>query len=158
MGETGPANHSAENPVRRQPPDAGRIQIDGRPVTIAAPVDARRLGVRLVAQEPEIIPHVSVAENVCVGVLPRRGRLFDRAALRAKVAADTTPTAYSGMIDPTNSATAFRRRSDSLVEILRALSGTVRVVAFDEPTSSLSDHEAETLFALIKRLTTNGLR
>jgi L-arabinose transport system ATP-binding protein len=138
-------------------PDAGRIQIDGKPVTIAAPADARRVGVRLVAQEPEIIPHVSVAENVCVGVLPRRGRLFDRAALRANVAADIERNGFSGMIDPDQLGNSLSPAQRQLVEILRALSGTVRVVAFDEPTSSLSDHEAETLFALIKRLTSNGV-
>jgi ABC-type sugar transport system ATPase subunit len=138
-------------------PDAGRIQIDGRPVTIAAPVDARRLGIRVVAQEPEIIPHVSVAENVCVGVLPRRGWLFDRAALRAKVAADIERNGFSGMIDPDQLGNSLSPAQRQLVEILRAFSGTVRVVAFDEPTSSLSDHEAETLFALIKRLAAAGI-
>ena len=138
-------------------PDAGRVQIDGKPVRIAAPADAHRLGVRVVAQEPEIIPYVSVAENVYAGVLPRRGRLFDRAALRAKVAADIERSGFSGMIDPDQLGNSLSPAQRQLVEILRALSGTVRVVAFDEPTSSLSDHEADMLFALIKRLTTSGI-
>ena len=138
-------------------PDAGRIQIDGKPVRIAAPADAHRLGVRVVAQEPEIIPYVSVAENVYAGALPRRGRLFDRAALRAKVAADIERSGFSGMIDPDQLGNSLSPAQRQLVEILRALSGTVRVIAFDEPTSSLSDHEADTLFALIKRLTTSGI-
>ena len=94
-------------------PDAGRIQIDGKPVTIAAPADAHCLGVRVVAQEPEIIPYVSVAENVYTGVLPRRGRLFDRAALRAKVAADIEHSGFAGMIDPGQLGAAFRPRSVS---------------------------------------------
>ena len=81
-------------------PDAGRIAIDGEPVAIASPADARRLGVRVVAQEPEIIPFVSVAENVYAGALPRRAGLFDRTALRAKVAADIERSGFSGLIDP----------------------------------------------------------
>ena len=139
-------------------PEAGRIQIDGKPVAIAAPADAHRLGVRVVAQEPEIIPYVSVAENVYAGALPRRGQLIDRAALRAKVAADIQRSGFSGMIDPDQLGNSLSPAQRQLVEILRALSGAVRVIAFDEPTSSLSDHEAETLFALIKRLTASGDR
>ena len=138
-------------------PDAGRIRIDDRPVAIAAPADARRLGIRVVAQEPEIIPYVSVAENVYAGALPRRGRLIDRAALRANVAADIQRSGFSGMIDPDQLGNSLSPAQRQLVEILRALSGAVRVIAFDEPTSSLSDHEAETLFALIKRLTASGI-
>ena len=138
-------------------PDAGRIQIDGKPVAIASPADAHRLGIRVVAQEPEIIPYVSVAENVYAGALPRRGGLFDRTALRAKVAADIERSGFVGMIDPNQLGASLSPAQRQIVEILRALSGTVRVVAFDEPTSSLSDHEAETLFALIKRLMAAGI-
>ena len=138
-------------------PEAGRIQMDGKLVAIAAPADARRLGIRVVAQEPEIIPYVSVAENVYAGALPRRGRLIDRAALRAKVAADIRRSGFSGMIDPDQLGNSLSPAQRQLVEILRALSGTVRVIAFDEPTSSLSDHEAETLFALIRTLTATGI-
>ena len=138
-------------------PDAGRIQIDGKTVTISTPADAHSLGVRVVAQEPEIIPYVSVAENVYAGALPHRGRLFDRAALRAKVAADIERSGFSGMVDPDQLGNSLSPAQRQLVEILRALSGTVRVIAFDEPTSSLSDREADALFALIKRLTTSGI-
>ena len=122
-------------------PEAGRIQIDGKPVTISAPADAHRLGVRVVAQEPEIIPYVSVAENIYAGALPRRGRLVDRAALRAKVAADIQRSGFLGMIDPDQLGNSLSPAQRQLVEILRALSGDVRVIAFDEPTSSLSDRE-----------------
>jgi L-arabinose transport system ATP-binding protein len=138
-------------------PDAGAIQIDGKSVAIASPADARRLGIRVVAQEPEIIPHVSVAENVYAGVLPRRGLFFDRASLRAKVAGDLERSGFSGMIDPDQLGGGLSPAQRQIVEILRSLSGAVRVVAFDEPTSSLSDHEAETLFALIRRLTAAGV-
>ncbi|MFY9971542.1 MAG: sugar ABC transporter ATP-binding protein, partial [Roseiarcus sp.] len=138
-------------------PDGGRIQIDGKTVTISRPADARYLGIRVVAQEPEIIPYVSVAENVYAGALPRRGRLFDRAALSAKVAADIERSGFSGMVDPDQLGNSLSPAQRQLIEILKALSGTVRVIAFDEPTSSLSDREADALFALIKRLTTSGI-
>ncbi len=102
-------------------PEAGRIQIDGKPVTISAPADAHRLGVRVVAQEPEIIPYVSVAENIYAGALPRRGRLVDRAALRAKVAADIQRSGFLGMIDPDQLGNSLSPAQRQLVEILRAL-------------------------------------
>jgi ABC-type sugar transport system ATPase subunit len=63
------------------PPDAGRVLLRGEPVVFGTPHAARAAGVRVVAQEPEIIADVSVAENVYAGALPRRGRLFDRSGL-----------------------------------------------------------------------------
>jgi L-arabinose transport system ATP-binding protein len=138
-------------------PEAGRILIDGVPVNIGAPVDARRHGIRVVGQEPEIIPYVSVAENVYVGALPRHGRLFDRAQLRARVADDIAQSGFAGMIDPDQPGSTLSPAQRQLVEILRALSGHVRVLAFDEPTSSLSDHEVDSLFRLIGRLTGAGI-
>jgi L-arabinose transport system ATP-binding protein len=72
-------------------PDAGRLLLDGRPVGFGSPRDAHRAGIRVIAQEPEIIPHVSVAENVYVGALPRKaplGRRFDRRGVRARFRAD----------------------------------------------------------------------
>ena len=59
-------------------PDHGTVAIDGETVSFRSPRDAHLAGVRVIYQEPEIIPHVSVAENVYVGELPRRGRYFDR--------------------------------------------------------------------------------
>ncbi|MDR3518862.1 MAG: sugar ABC transporter ATP-binding protein [Azospirillaceae bacterium] len=138
-------------------PDAGQIMIDGAPVHLTTPGDARRLGIRVVPQEPEIIPYVSVAENIYAGALPTRGRLFNRAALRARVAADIERSGFSGMIDPDQLGNTLSPAQRQIVEILRALSGPLRVLAFDEPTSSLSDHEADSLFRLIARLTDSGV-
>src|SRR3569833_4526913 len=53
-------------------PDAGEITLDGRPLRLHTPADARRAGIRVIPQEPEIVPHVSVAENVYLGALPRK--------------------------------------------------------------------------------------
>jgi len=140
-----------------QPPDAGEIRLDGRPVAFATPGDARRRGIRVVAQEPEIIPHVSVAENVHVGSLPRRGRLLDRTRLRAEVAAALERWGFGGVVDPDQPGHTLSPPQRQIVEILRAVSGRARVIAFDEPTSSLSDHEVESLFRLIERLTAEGI-
>jgi L-arabinose transport system ATP-binding protein len=138
-------------------PDAGRILLDGAPVSFAQPAAARRAGVRVVAQEPEIIRDVSVAENVHAGALPSRGGRFDRTALLARVAADLAGYGFADVIDPAQPGHSLSPAQRQLVEILRAVSGQARVIAFDEPTSSLSDHEVAALFRLIARLAADGI-
>ncbi|GAA4613258.1 sugar ABC transporter ATP-binding protein [Actinoallomurus liliacearum] len=139
-------------------PDGGRILLDGAPLALHAPADARRAGIRVIPQEPEIVPHVSVAENVYLGALPRRaGRTFDRAGLRARVRADLRRLGFERVLDPDTLGSRLTAAQRQLVEILRALTTDARVIAFDEPTSSLSENEVEALFALIGRLRDQGL-
>jgi ABC-type sugar transport system ATPase subunit len=139
-------------------PDEGRLELGGEPLAPASPADAHAAGVRVIYQEPEIVPWVSVAENLFVGELPRRaGRRFDRAAL---MRAARTLIADSGFDDVLDARTAGAELSTSqrqLVEILRALKSGVRVIAFDEPTSSLTETEAERLFDIIRELRGRGL-
>lgn len=138
-------------------PDAGGLVLDGEPVTFTGPRDAQRAGIRVIAQEPEIIPHVSVAENVYVGNLPQRGRRFDRRSLETRVAEDLDRLGFRGVIDPTTLGRRLSPAQRQLVEILRALTTDVKVIAFDEPTSSLSDYEVEALFTLIRGLRDRGV-
>ncbi|MFF2350665.1 sugar ABC transporter ATP-binding protein [Kitasatospora sp. NPDC058115] len=139
-------------------PTEGRVLLDGRPVDLRSPAQARALGIRLVPQEPEIVPHVPVAENVYAGALPtRRGRRLDRAALRARITADLDRLGFTGLLDPDLPGSRLTAAQRQLVEIMRALTGEAKLIAFDEPTSSLSEHEADTLFALIGRLRAQGI-
>ena len=138
-------------------PDTGRILLDGKAVSFASPAAARRAGVRVVPQEPEIIPHVTVAENVYVGSLPRRGWLMDREALMHRTQADILAAGMEDVIEPGLMGHALSPAQRQIVEILRALHGEPRVIAFDEPTSSLSDHEVDALFRLIRILAARGL-
>ncbi|MCB8877780.1 sugar ABC transporter ATP-binding protein [Acidisoma silvae] len=133
-------------------PDGGNITVDGQRVVFATPQAARAAGVRVVAQEPEIIPDVSVAENVYAGALPRRGCIFDRAGLRAQLEQDLARYGFTGVLDPAQLGRSLSPAQRQVIEILRALTGGARVIAFDEPTSSLSDHEVESLFRLIAQL------
>jgi ABC-type sugar transport system ATPase subunit len=139
------------------PPDAGRILLQGEPAVFTTPHAARAAGVRVVAQEPEIIPDVSVAENVYAGALPRHGRLFDRSGLRAQVTADLVRYGFTGVISPDQRGRDLSPAQRQIVEILRALTGGARVIAFDEPTSSLSEHEVDSLFRLIGQLKAEGV-
>ncbi|HWL86458.1 MAG TPA: sugar ABC transporter ATP-binding protein [Polyangiaceae bacterium] len=138
-------------------PDAGRIVVDGTPRVFRTPAEGHRAGVRVIYQEPEIIPHVSVAENVYVGALPQRFHWFDRRGLIKRCRADLERFGFGGMLDPEAIGNKLSAAPRQLVEILRALVGEVRIIAFDEPTSSLSNEETTVLFALIERLRKNGV-
>jgi L-arabinose transport system ATP-binding protein len=138
-------------------PDSGRLLVDGTPVDLRNPGDARRAGLRVIAQEPEIIPDVSVAENVHVGALPKRGPFVERRRLIRLVDAEIGRLGFRGIIDATTPGRLLSPPQRALVEIMRAFTGPVRLVAFDEPTSSLSAREVTALFALIARLRGEGV-
>ncbi|WP_394828620.1 sugar ABC transporter ATP-binding protein [Pendulispora albinea] len=138
-------------------PDAGRILVEGTPRVFRTPAEAHRAGVRVIYQEPEIIPHVSVAENVYVGALPHRFHWFDRRGLLRRFHEDLERFGFSGMLDPELRGNQLSAAHRQLVEILRALVGDVRILAFDEPTSSLAEGETDVLFALIERLRASGV-
>jgi len=139
-------------------PDGGQVVLDGAPVHLRSPRDANRRGIRIIPQEPEIVPDVSVAENVYVGTLPRRGgRMLDRGTLIRKVTEDIRRLGFEQVLHAETLGRQLSAAGRHLVEVLRALHGEARVVAFDEPTSSLTEHEVELLFRLIKKLRADGL-
>ncbi|MDR3036138.1 MAG: sugar ABC transporter ATP-binding protein [Kitasatospora sp.] len=139
-------------------PTEGHLHLDGHRLDLRSPADARAAGIRIIPQEPEIIPHVTVAENVYAGSLPRKaGRRLDRAELRRRILADLERLGFAGVLDPDLLGSQLTPAQRQLVEILRALTGEAKVIAFDEPTSSLSEQEVEALFALIGRLRAQGV-
>lgn len=139
-------------------PTEGGILWGGHRLALSSPHDAHKAEIRIIPQEPEIIPHVSVAENVYAGALPRgRGRRLDRAELRRRMTGDLARLGFEKVIHPDQLGSELTPAQRQLVEILRALTGDAKVIAFDEPTSSLSENEVEALFALIDRLRNQGI-
>ncbi|MCU1679738.1 MAG: transporter [Amycolatopsis sp.] len=140
-------------------PDDGRLEIDGKPVIFDTPRAAMAAGVRVIYQEPEIIPHVSVAENVFVGELPQHGRVFNRRSLNRATQAALVEYGFENVLNPSTIGSRLSPAQRQIVEILRVLTATTppKVIAFDEPTSSLSEHEVEALFRLIRRLRDSGV-
>ncbi len=138
--------------------DHGAVTLDGVPQNFNSPLDARRAGVRVVYQEPDIVPGTTVAENIFVGELPRRaGRLVDWTRLNADTAALLATFRFGQSIDPAAPAADLSAAKRQMIEILRALRIGLKVLALDEPTSSLSQAEAEDLFDLVRRLRDSGV-
>jgi ABC-type sugar transport system ATPase subunit len=141
-------------------PDDGRILVDGTETAFDGPAAARAAGIRVIYQEPEIVPALSVAENLFMGELPRgRGRFVRwRELHRASTALirDFDPDGAIG-IRPGQLARTLSPAQRQVVEILRALKGGARVLALDEPTSSLNEIESERLFLQVDRLRAAGV-
>lgn len=138
-------------------PDRGAIRLDGAPIAFRSPLDARDSGIRVIYQEPEIVPGVDVAENVYIGELPRRGPFVDRRRLRALLREDLRRYGFESVLPATLLGEQLSPAQRQLVEILRALKAGVRVLALDEPTSSLTDSEVDRLFALVRQLRAQGV-
>lgn len=137
-------------------PDEGEISLGGHVVRFRTPADAHVAGVRVIAQEPDIVPYTTVAENIYVGDLPNRGRWLRSGELYQRAAADLRRVGFDSVLRPTQLGTSLTAAQRQLVEIMRTMVSDAAVIAFDEPTSSLSDHEVNLLFGLIRRLRAEG--
>src|SRR5262249_4780587 len=136
-------------------PDAGRVLLDGREVRFASPYDALAAGVGMVHQELAGWPQLSVAENLCLARLPARRGVLGRAALRARGAATAEELGVRLELDRPLGELPLAGRQ--LVQIAQAVGQGARIIVFDEPTSSLSQREADALYAMIGRLRGRGV-
>ncbi len=138
--------------------DEGTISLDGLEVSHASPLEAREAGFRLVRQEPEIVPHINVIENVFIGEYPAHtGGRVNFTEMQRIVQELLERYGFVGMLDLQQLGRTLSPAQMHIVEILRALKDGVKVVAFDEPTSSLTTREAKQLFTLIRTLRAEGL-
>jgi ABC-type sugar transport system ATPase subunit len=136
-------------------PDTGGIHLDDRPVRLTAPTDALAAGIALVHQELSFCDNLTVAENVCLGALPSRAGIISRSGIRRKALSVLASIAADIDVDRPMGMLAVGQQQ--MVQIAGALDRGARVVIFDEPTSSLSQHEAERLYELIGRLRQSGV-
>ncbi|HEX6626119.1 MAG TPA: sugar ABC transporter ATP-binding protein [Pyrinomonadaceae bacterium] len=139
-------------------PDAGEVSVDGRAVRFARPADALAHGVAMIYQELSLAPHLTVAENIFLGREPlsfaplavvNRREMNERAARLL--------AGYGFRLDARARVGRLSAADRQLVEIARATAEARRVIVMDEPTSSLTAHEVEELFRLIRDLKARGL-
>lgn len=157
LGENGAGKSTLMNILAGVfPADAGEIRLDGRPVRFASPLEAQTHGIGIVFQELSLIPYLTVAENIYLGREPRTAAgLIDYRRLNADAAA--VLTRLDLQVAPTALIADLRVGQQQLVEIARAVSADARVLILDEPTSSLSAHEAAVLFGVIADLKKRGV-
>jgi ribose transport system ATP-binding protein len=142
------------------PMDSGEILLDNAPYRPRRPEDARAAGVAMVYQELSLCPHLTVAENVFLGVEPARFGFVRRGELARRSAAVLLPLAAEGEapLDPGARVQDLSPAAQQLVEIARALAqASCRVLILDEPTSSLAAAEVLCLFAVLRRLQAEGV-
>ncbi|MEO5533895.1 MAG: sugar ABC transporter ATP-binding protein [Pseudolysinimonas sp.] len=135
--------------------DSGSVRVDGREVHFATPADAQQAGIRAVYQEIDLLPNLTVAENILLGDEPRRFGGIDWRALRARAAEILAELGLN--IDPASQLSAHPLAIQQLVAIARAISSDVRVLVLDEPTSSLDLDEVAELFRVIRELKDRGV-
>jgi ribose transport system ATP-binding protein len=138
-------------------PDRGEFLFEGKPVRIASPADARRLGVAVIFQEFSLVPYLDVAQNVFLGrEFP--GRIpgtIDRARMHAE--ARRVLASLAADLDTRTPAHRLGVAQQQMVEIAKALSQNARILVMDEPTAALSDPEIARLFAIIRTLKREGV-
>ncbi|WP_432829093.1 sugar ABC transporter ATP-binding protein [Dactylosporangium sp. CA-092794] len=136
-------------------PDSGTITLDGRPLVLSNPADARAAGIAVIYQEPTLFADLSVAENIFMGRQPLRAlRRIDAGEMRRRAA---ELFARLGVhLDPDRPARGLSIADQQLVEIAKALSFDARVLIMDEPTAALSGVEVERLFSVARSLRDAG--
>ena len=136
--------------------DAGDIRLDGHAVEIDSPRAARALGIRVIYQELNLVPQLSVAENIFLGDLPARRGFVDWRTLYESTSALLLDLGLT--LDPRAQVGGLGLAQRQMAEIAKALQGgDAKVLVMDEPSSALTSREVSQLFALIERLAARGV-
>ncbi len=136
-------------------PSSGAIEIAGHDVRMSSPADAQTLGIRMVHQEIVLAGDLTVAENIYLGRMPRRRGVLDRRSMREN--ARRVLKELDAPIDPNTRVGELTISQQQLIEIARAYAAAPRIIVLDEPTSSLSEHEADRLFSVLRNMRASGI-
>lgn len=137
------------------PFDGGRLLVDGKPVRFGSPVDALKAGIGIVHQELAFCENMTVAENLCLERLPSWGPFVSKRRMSER--ARELLRAINAEVDVERCLGELTISQQQMVQIAAAVGRGARVIVFDEPTSSLSQHESERLFSLIRLLQSQGV-
>ncbi|MQT13301.1 sugar ABC transporter ATP-binding protein [Rhizobiales bacterium Sp-1] len=138
------------------PRDGGTVLLDGVEIEAHDAADAVRLGIGTVYQEVNLLPNLSVAENLFLGRQPTRFGLVDRGAMRRRAAEILARYDLTG-INPADPLSRYSVAVQQIVAIARAVDLSAKVLILDEPTASLDTHEVETLFRVVRAVKARGV-
>ena len=155
MGENGAGKSTLMNILSGSlQPTSGEIYLKGEKVTVSDPITAKKLGIAKIHQELQIVPELSVAENIFLGRWKTSGPAVDFKSMKDE------SKRYLDMldvkVDPSKKLKDLRIGEQQLVEIAKAISLNSEIIVMDEPTSAISEKEAEKLFTIIRRLRGEG--
>ncbi|EMI7294686.1 L-arabinose ABC transporter ATP-binding protein AraG [Vibrio parahaemolyticus] len=135
-------------------PTEGELVVDGKALVFNSATDALEQGIAIIYQELNLVPELSVAENIYLGQLPTKGGSVDVETLNARAREQLKRLGED--FDPSRPLKEFSIGQWQMVEIAKALSRNAQIIAFDEPTSSLSQREIQNLFKVIRELRDGG--
>lgn len=135
-------------------PDAGKILLDGREIKISNPQTAIRLGIGMVHQEFQLVPSLTVAENIALGYEPRRGIFVDRRKEKSDIAGLAEQFGFTVSLDTPVSELSVGAQQQ--VEIIKLLYRRAQILILDEPTAVLTPQEVEALFKVLENLRAAG--
>jgi monosaccharide-transporting ATPase len=135
--------------------DEGETRLDGQPIFPRSPREAEAFGISTVYQEVNLIPHLSVAENICLGRQPTRFGSIRWGAIKQR--ARQALARLDLDLDPSRQLSACSIAIQQMVALARALDVSAKLLILDEPTSSLDEREAEELFNVIRKLRDDGM-
>src|SRR5215203_3828566 len=136
-------------------PDAGTLAIDGTPLTGHGPLAARDRGIAVVYQQPTLFPHLTVTENLALGL--ERGSRWRRVDwVSRRTIAQSLLARAGAQIDPDRRASELSMAEQQLVEIARALGSNARIVIMDEPTAALPAHDVARLLGAVREMRARG--
>ncbi|PYE87566.1 galactofuranose ABC transporter, ATP-binding protein YtfR [Phyllobacterium leguminum] len=136
-------------------PDSGTIRFEGEAIGVRDTLQAQHLGIGTVYQEVNLLPNLSVAENLFIGRQPKRFGFVDRREMERR--ARTLLAQYDMNIDVSATLAQYSVAVQQLIAIARAVDLSGKVLILDEPTASLDAHETEMLFAVMRQLKARGM-
>ncbi|WP_313479571.1 sugar ABC transporter ATP-binding protein [Microbacterium sp.] len=134
--------------------DAGTITFEGEQIELIGPLQAQQLGITIIHQELNMMPDLTVAQNIYIGREPKTGPFLSERALNRRT--EELLQRLDIKLDPRRKVGDLTVAEQQMVEIAKALSFNAKVLIMDEPTSALTDAEVETLFVLIEQLKQRG--
>jgi ribose transport system ATP-binding protein len=136
--------------------DEGEMSVEGAAYVPTNPLDARARGIGLIHQELSLFPHLSVAENIMMGIEPSRFGVLDEKGI-AQRTSEVLATFHHPEITPAARVSSLSIAARQIVEICRAIAARARIILMDEPTSSLQRDDVQHLFSVIRKFRDQGI-